>query len=73
MFFWNTLLHRHLTNITAQGPKKARARIDYHSLPEDLVLTDLTEEGPKPRLQKIKEDDDKVVMEMDLDRYLGQP
>ena len=52
-----------LTNITAQGPKKARARIEYHSLPEELVLTDLTEEGPKPRVSKIQEDDDRVVME----------
>ena len=52
-----------LTNITAQGPKKARTRIDYHSLPEDLVLTDLTEEGPRPRVFKTKEDDDRVVME----------
>ena len=52
-----------LTNITAQGPKKAKTRIDYHSLPEELVLTELTEEGPRPRVAKIKEDDDRVVME----------
>ena len=64
-----------LTNITAQGPKKARTRIDFHSLPEELALTELTEEGPKPRVAKIKEDDDKVAMEEeeeDLDRYEGQ-
>ena len=54
-----------LTNLTAQGPKKARARIDYHSLPEELVLTELTEEGPKPRALQIQEDDDRVVVEED--------
>ena len=64
-----------LTNITAQGPKKARTRIDYHSLPQELALTELTEKGPKPRVAKIKEDDDKVVMEEeeDLNRYEEQP
>ena len=63
-----------LTNITDQGPKKARARIDYKSLPEELVLSDLTEEGPKPRVAKIKEDDDKVVVEEDedLNQYEGE-
>ena len=60
-----------LTNITSQGPKKARARISYHSLPEELVLTELTEDGPRPRVAKIREDDDKVVMEEE-DHYLGE-
>ena len=50
-----------LTNFTAQGPRKARARIDFHSLPEELVLTDLTEEGPRPRVFRTQEDDDRVV------------
>ena len=65
-----------LTNLTAQGPRKARPRINFHRLPEELALTELTENGPRPRVAKIREDDDKVAMEEEeeeeINRYEGK-
>lgn len=42
-----------MTNITEEGPRKARPRIVFDSdLPADLILTEFTEDGPKPRVFK---------------------
>ena len=42
-----------MTNITEDGPRKARPRIVFDSdLPADLILTEFTEDGPKPKVFK---------------------
>ena len=57
-------------------PQKAVHRYRYHELPAELVLTEITEEGPRAKVPASNVNNNRVVIgeneeeeEEDLDRY----